>query len=67
VLSDARELASDLSARSGYIIPATPDLIESTGFYPIREAAPECACKGPEGGRHGAAYRRTGSGGVHAG
>jgi hypothetical protein len=40
VLSDASELASDISARIGYIIPPTPDLMGSTGFYPIREAAP---------------------------
>jgi hypothetical protein len=40
VLSDASELASDISARIGYIIPPTPDLIGNTGFYPIREAAP---------------------------
>jgi len=39
VLSDASELASDISARIGYIIPPTPDLIGNTGFYPIREAA----------------------------
>jgi hypothetical protein len=32
VLSNAREHASDLSARIGYIIPPTPDLIRSTGF-----------------------------------
>jgi hypothetical protein len=55
VLSDARKLASDMSARTGYIIPATPDLIGGTGFYPIREAAPESRCKGPTGGRCGAA------------
>jgi hypothetical protein len=40
VLSYARKLASDMSARTEYIIPATPDLIGGTGFYPIRGAAP---------------------------
>jgi hypothetical protein len=49
VLSDARKLASDMSARTGYIIPATPDLIGGTGFYPIREAAPGVHVQGPTG------------------
>jgi hypothetical protein len=35
-----RFFAERLSARTGYIVPAPPDLIGSTGFYPIREAAP---------------------------
>lgn len=46
MLSDARELASDLSARTGYIIPATPDLIDSTGFYPIREPRRSARARG---------------------
>jgi hypothetical protein len=46
VLSDARELASDLSARTGYIIPATPD--RQHRLLPHSWAAPECTCKGAQ-------------------
>ena len=35
-----RFFAERLSARTGYIVPATPDLIGRTGFYPVHAAAP---------------------------
>jgi choline dehydrogenase-like flavoprotein len=35
-----RFFAERLSARTGYIVPATPDLIGRTGFYPVHTAAP---------------------------
>jgi choline dehydrogenase-like flavoprotein len=35
-----RFFAERLSARTGYIIPSTPELIGRTGFYPIRAAGP---------------------------
>jgi choline dehydrogenase-like flavoprotein len=35
-----RFFAERLSARTGYIIPATPELIGRTGFYPVHAAAP---------------------------
>jgi choline dehydrogenase-like flavoprotein len=35
-----RFFAERLSARTGYIVPATPDLIGRIGFYPVHAAAP---------------------------
>ena len=35
-----RFFAERLSARTGYIVPATPDLIDGAGFYPTHVAAP---------------------------
>jgi choline dehydrogenase-like flavoprotein len=35
-----RFFAERLSARTGYIVPAAPDLIGRTGFYPVHTAAP---------------------------
>jgi choline dehydrogenase-like flavoprotein len=41
-----RFFAERLSARSGYIVPASPDLIGRTGFYPVHTAAPEIHVQG---------------------
>jgi choline dehydrogenase-like flavoprotein len=35
-----RFFAERLSARSGYVVPAAPDLIGRTAFYPVHSAAP---------------------------
>jgi choline dehydrogenase-like flavoprotein len=41
-----RFFAERLSARTGYIVPATPDLIGRTGFYPVHAAAPGVQMQG---------------------
>ena len=41
-----RFFAERLSARTGYIVPATPDLIGRTGFYPVHAAAPGVQIQG---------------------
>ena len=41
-----RFFAERLSARTGYIVPATPDLIGRAGFYPVRSAAPGVQVQG---------------------
>ena len=41
-----RFFAERLSARTGYIVPATPDLIGRTGFYPVHAAAPGVQVQG---------------------
>jgi choline dehydrogenase-like flavoprotein len=41
-----RFFAERLSARTGYIVPSTPDLIGRSGFYPIRAVEPEVHVQG---------------------
>ena len=41
-----RFFAERLSARTGYIVPATPDLIARAGFYPIHAVAPGVQVQG---------------------
>jgi choline dehydrogenase-like flavoprotein len=41
-----RFFAERLSARTGYIVPATPDLIGRSGFYPVHAAAPGVQVQG---------------------
>jgi choline dehydrogenase-like flavoprotein len=41
-----RFFAERLSARTGYIVPAAPDLIDHVGFYPTHAAAPGVQVQG---------------------